>query len=183
MIPDPESGLLIRVPLYNCYRVGIGHGIRRGASFLFRSIKLNVSLRACAAFNRYIKITKIFRDYQIGTISRGRLTLSAIVCVWCMCVSIASTSVTPEHRHRCRCKARASTRTPICSQGIAHSATKFRHTFGCCASVCPTHRGRLIESQPTLGLWVMSAADNGATVTAEQSDAPLWSQNLPPQLS
>ena len=46
----------------------------------------------------------------------------------------------------------------------------------------PTLRGRLIESQPTLGLWVMSAADNGATVTAEQSDAPLWSRNLPPQL-
>ena len=129
------------------------------------------------------KDNKNFRDYQIGTISRGRLTLSAIVCVWCMCVPIASTSVTPEHRHRCRCKARASTRTPICSQGIAHSATKLRHTFGCCASVCPTHRGRLIESQPTLGLRGMSAVDKGATVTAEQSDAPLWSQNLPPQLS
>ena len=59
MIPDPESGLLIRVPPYNCYRVNIGHSIRRGASFLFQSIKLNVSLRACAAVNRYIKITKI----------------------------------------------------------------------------------------------------------------------------
>ena len=47
----------------------------------------------------------------------------------------------------------------------------------------PTHRGRLIESQPTLGLRVMPAADNGATVTAEQSDAPLWSRDLPPQLS
>jgi len=47
----------------------------------------------------------------------------------------------------------------------------------------PTLRGRLIESQPTLGLRGMSAADNDATVTAEQSDAPLWSRNLPPQLS
>lgn len=62
------------------------------------------------------KDNKNFRDYQIGTISRQRLTLSAIVCVWRMCVSIVSTSVTPEYEHRCRCKARASTRTPICSQ-------------------------------------------------------------------
>ena len=140
----------------------------RETSFQARYIKMNVSRPVCSALNQSLhKDNKNFRDYQIGTISRGRLTLSAIVCVWCMCVPIASTSVTPEHRHRCRCKARASTRTPICSQGIAHSATKLRHTFGCCASVCPTHRGRLIESQPTLGLWVMSAADNGATVTAE----------------
>jgi len=29
----------------------------------------------------------------------------------------------------------------------------------------------------------MYAADMVTTVTAEQSDAPLWSQNLPPQLS
>lgn len=36
----------------------------------------------------------------------------------------------------------------------------------------PTLRGRLIESQPTLGLWVMSAADNGATVTAEMMEHP-----------
>ena len=51
------SGCRVRssdqVPRYNCYSVNIGHGIRREASFLFRSIKLNVSLRACAAFNRY----------------------------------------------------------------------------------------------------------------------------------
>ena len=44
-------------------------------------------------------------------------------------MSIASTSVTPEHGHRCRCKVRVSTRTPICSQGIAHQAAKFRHTL------------------------------------------------------
>lgn len=31
----------------------------------------------------------------------------------------------------------------------------------------PTHRGRLIESQSTLGLRGMSAADKGVTVTAE----------------
>ncbi|WP_289766742.1 hypothetical protein [Bacteroides acidifaciens] len=41
--------------------------------------------------------------------------------------------------------------------------------------------GRIIVSQPTLGLWDMYAADMVTTVTAEQSDAPLWSQNLPPQ--
>jgi len=41
--------------------------------------------------------------------------------------------------------------------------------------------GRIIESEPTLGLWDMYAADMVTTVTAEQSDAPLWSQNLPPQ--
>ncbi len=81
------------------------------------------------------------------------------------------------------CKVRASTRTPICSQGIAHPAAKFRHTLPVLCVGSPTHRGRLIESQPTLGLRVMSAADKGTTVTAEQSDAPLWSRNLPPQLS
>lgn len=47
-----------QVPCYYGYSINIGHGIRRGASFLFRFIKLNVSLRACSAFNRYIKITK-----------------------------------------------------------------------------------------------------------------------------
>ena len=75
------------------------------------------------------KDNKILRDFQICTISRRRLTLSAIGCVRCRCVSIASTSVMPEHGHRCRCKVRASTRTPICSQGIAHPAAKFRHTL------------------------------------------------------
>ena len=84
-------------------------------------------------------------------------------------MSIASTSVTPEHGHRCRCKVRGSTHTPICSQGIAHPASKFRHT-----PPGIVRRVRLIESQPTLGLRGMSAADKGATVTAEQSDAPLW---------
>ena len=98
-------------------------------------------------------------------------------------MSIASTSVTPEYGHRCQCKVRASTCTPICSQGIAHPVAKFRHTPPGVVRGSPTLRGRLLESQPTLGLWGMSAADKGATVTAEQSEAPLWSQNLPPQLS
>ena len=98
-------------------------------------------------------------------------------------MSIASKSVTPEYGHRRWCKVRVSTRTPICSQGFAHPVAKFRHTPAGVVRGSPTHRGRLIESQPTLGLWVMSAADKGATVTAEQSDAPLWSQDLPPQLS
>ena len=66
---------------------------------------------------------------------------------------------------------------------LAHPAAKFRHTPPGVVRGSPTLRGRLIESQPTLGLRVMSAADKGATVTAEQSDVPLWSRNLPPQLS
>jgi hypothetical protein len=66
---------------------------------------------------------------------------------------------------------------------LAHPAAKFRYTPPGVVRGGPTLRGRLIESQPTLGLWVMSAADKGATVTAEQSEAPLWSRNLPPQLS
>ena len=43
--------------------------------------------------------------------------------------------------------------------------------------------GQIIESQPTLELWDMYVAGMVATVTAEQSDAPLWQRNLPPQLS
>lgn len=100
------SGSIVPVPGYKAERVASG-------------------LRCLQSLH---KDNKNFRDYQIGTISSGRLTLSAIVCVWCMCVSRASTSVTPEHRHRCRCKARASTRTPICSQCFAHPVAKFRHT-------------------------------------------------------
>ena len=155
------SGSIVPVPVYKAERVASG-------------------LRCLQSLH---KDNKNFRDYQIGKISRGRLTLSAIVCVWCMCVSIASTSVTPEHRHRCRCKARVSTRTPICSQclriRLQSSGTHLRVL--CVGS--PTHQGRLIGIQPTLGLRVMSAADMVATVTAEQSDAPLWQRNLPPQLS
>ena len=125
------SGFWVRssdqVPRYYCYSVNIGHGIRRGASFLFRSIKLNVSLRACAAFNRYIKITKnseISKSAQ-SPVGGWHCRLSGVYDVG---MSIASTSVMPEHGHRCRCKVRVCTRTPICSQSIAHPAAKFRHT-------------------------------------------------------
>lgn len=45
---------------YRCH----WHRVRRGASFQIRSIKLNVSLRASVAVNRYIKITKFFENYN-----------------------------------------------------------------------------------------------------------------------
>lgn len=101
------SGSIVPVPVYKAERVASG-------------------LRCLQSLH---KDNKILRDFQICTISRRRLTLSAIGCVRCRCVSIASTSVMPEHGHRCRCKVRVCTRTPICSQCFAHPAAKFRHTL------------------------------------------------------
>jgi len=66
----------------------------------------------------------------------------------------------------------------LCASGCEVQA----HTVGVVRQLFDL-MGRIIESQPTLGLWDMWAADMVATVTAEQSDAPLWSRNLPPQLS
>ncbi|WP_303035065.1 hypothetical protein [uncultured Duncaniella sp.] len=108
--------------------------------------------------------------------------MSAIVC-YDVGVSIASTSVTPEHRTDVGVKF-----GEVPAHRFVRKVLRIRqrnsgtHLRVLCVG-SPTLRDRLIESQPTLGLWVMSAADKGATVTAEQSDAPLWSQNSPPQLS
>lgn len=93
-------------------------------------------------------------------------------------VTIAATSFTLENRHRCQCKSRVHTRTPIGFAGCEFQA----HTFGFVRQLSDL-MGRIIESQPTLGLWDMYAAGIVATVMAEQSKAPLWSRNLSPQLS
>lgn len=93
-------------------------------------------------------------------------------------VTKVATSISLEHRHRCQCKSRVHTRTPIGFAGCEFQA----HTFVVVRQLSDL-MGRIIVSQPTLGLWDMYASDMVATVPAEQSDAPLWSQNLPPQLS
>lgn len=145
-------------------------------------LKLNVSLSVCVALNRYIKIRKIFEDSKSAQISANVFNLVSYP-VYDVGVLIAATSVTLERRHRCQCKSRGQTRTPI---GIARSCAsgcEIKHSLlGLCVS-CPTLWDRIIESQPTLGLWDMYAAGIVATVTAEQSDAPLWPRNLPPHLS
>ena len=66
----------------------------------------------------------------------------------------------------------------LCASGCEFQA----HTVGVVRQLFDL-MGRIIESQPTLGLWDMYAAVMVAPVTAEQSDAPLWQRNLPPQLS
>lgn len=78
----------------------IGLCIRRGASFHFRAIKLNVSLSVCEALNRYIKIRKIFEDSKSAQIpiSGGRLVSYSVYnvsySVYNVGVSIAATRVT-----------------------------------------------------------------------------------------
>lgn len=57
----------------------------------------------------------------------------------------------------------------LCASGCEFQA----HTFGVVRQLFDL-MGRIIESQPTLELWDMYAANMVATVTAEHSDAPLW---------
>lgn len=57
----------------------------------------------------------------------------------------------------------------LCASGCEFQA----HTLGVVRQLFDL-MGRIIESQPILGLWDLYAADMVVTVTAEQSDAPLW---------
>ena len=153
----------------------------RETSFQARYIKMNVSLPVCSAINRYIKITKFLEDSKSAQISASVLNLVSYP-VYDVGGLIAVTSVTLEHRHWCQCKSRVHTRTPIGFARSCASGCEFQaHTFG-----VVRHLSDLVGSnhRELAHSWaVMYAAGIVATVTAEQSDAPLWSRNLPPQLS
>lgn len=154
----------------------------RETSFQARYIKMNVSRPVCSAINRYIKITKFSEISKSTQISASVFNLVSYP-VYDVGVTKAATSISLEQRHRCQCKSRVHTGTLIGFAILSSSGCEFQaHTFGFVRQLSDL-MGRIIESQPTLGLWDMYAAGIVATVMAEQSKAPLWSRNLPPQLS